>query len=178
MKIIVAVSAITLICASACAETYVNADGKMKLRIGKKDAVTMSEAPEYSNPKDVIRTESGQIFIVSLDSNRTTGYGWQIEQPFDNLALESLGVEYVKEPSDMMGVGGREKWTFRALVFRKEFVPLSFKYVRPWEKDEQPAKMIAFKVVINKGPAERQLESMQKAMDKMRNNSWDEHLGQ
>jgi len=175
---ITAALAIILICAAACAETYVDGGGKMKMRIGAKDAASASEVPEYNNPGDTIKTESGQVFVIALDSNRTTGYEWQIEQPFDKMALESVGVEYVKGPNDMPGAGGKEKWTFRALVFRRETVPLSLKYVRPWEKDVKPEKEVTFKVMINKGPVERQLDSMQKELDRMRNSLWTEHVGQ
>lgn len=174
---IIAVLIITLICAStSCAETYVDAVGKMKMHIGAKDA--SPEVPEYTDPGNIIQTETGRIFVIVLDANATTGYEWQIEQPFDKLALEAIGKEYVKGSSDMPGAGGKEKWTFRALAFRRGYVPLSFKYIRPWEKDVQAAKEVTFKVIINKGPAERQLESMQKSIDKMRNESWTEHLGQ
>ncbi len=174
----IALLAIILMSTTAYAETYMDAGGKLKMRIGKKDAASISEVPEYSNHKDTIQTESAQVFIIALDSNRTTGYEWQIEQPFDNLALESVGVEYVKGPNNMPGAGGKEKWTFRALVSRREAVPISFKYVRPWEKDAKPDKEVTFKVMINKGPVERQLDSMQKELDRMRNSSWTEHLGQ
>lgn len=175
MKIIVALVMI-LSSTAVCAETYVDAKGTMKMHINKSGAV--AEVPEYSNPKEIIRTESEQVFIVVLDSNRTTGYEWQIGQPFDNLALELVGKEYVSASSGMPGAGGKEKWTFRALAFRRDAVPLLFKYVRPWEKDVRPEKELNFKVIINKGPAERQLASMQKELDRLRNDRWTEHLGQ
>lgn len=129
-------------------------------------------ASQFSDPGKLITVESEQIFVITLESNRTTGYEWQIAGKLDTYAVELVGVEYVRGAGTMPGSGGRENWTFRAITSRRESVPIRFQYVRPWEKDAKPVKEVVFSVAINKGPVERQIERMQRAMDERHRESF------
>ena len=133
---------------------------------------------QFSNPAKPIEAESDKLFVITLESNRTTGYQWQLAGRIDDVAVELVGVEYVKPRQDMPGAGGVENWTFRAKVSRREKVMLPFKYVRPWEKNSPPAKEEVFSVIIRKGERERQLDSMQKELNRLHDELWTEHLGQ
>ena len=159
---------------SASAETYADSNSKTIFHIGDSDNV--SGIPRFTIMLKEIETKTGDMFIITLDSNRTTGYEWQLVKPFDNKAIELLGVEYVAGSGGMPGAGGLENWTFRTISFRRDKVVLSFKYVRPWEKDVKPVKETEFFVKIEKGPVERRLEGMQKDLDKVHNESWDTSL--
>ena len=76
-----------------------------------------------SDPRKPIHVESGSIFIVTLESNRTTGYEWQVAGKLDPSAFEIVGVEYVKGASPLVGSGGIENWTFRALSAKRAPCP-------------------------------------------------------
>lgn len=157
-------------------ETYVDASGKMKLHIG--DAKSQGDLPRFSDPAKTIEVEAGKSFVITLESNRTTGYQWQFAAPFYRTILELVGVEYVKGPSNLAGAPGRENWTFNALHSTKEKVPIIFSYIRPWEKDVPPAKEITFFIIIAKGTSEQQLDSMQQELDRLRDESWTTHIGE
>ena len=104
----------------------------------------------------VVETTVGKQFTIELESNITTGYGWKLQKPVDGALVKSVGNEYqtTPQPPDkepMVGVGGKEVWTFKAL--RPGKTTIDFKYVRPWEADKPPAETASFQVVI-KGAAE------------------------
>jgi len=108
--------------------------------------VRIAQSQDYSDAKNVIEAEAGKDFVITLESNRTTGYEWQLAEPIDNHILEFISSEYIKESTDRIGAGGKEVWTFRGLIAGKTLI--SFKYVRPWEKDAAAAKKTAFSVTI------------------------------
>jgi alanine dehydrogenase len=89
---------------------------------------------------------AGEEVVMTLDSNPTTGYGWALASPLDEKVLELARSEYVPNSTLVVGSGGREIWTFRAVGPGRTKV--SFKYVRPWEKDAPPAKTEEFTVMV------------------------------
>jgi predicted secreted protein len=102
---------------------------------------------DFDNHAEVmIDTVARKCFIITLESNKTTGYEWQLAEPLDNSMLRFISSKYVTGDSDLVGAGGKEEWTFMALKPGKTAV--SLKYVRSWEKDAPPAKKIIFVVVI------------------------------
>ena len=96
----------------------------------------------------VIETNSGKDITITLESNRTTGYEWQLAVPLKDGILAFAHSEYIPSSTDLVGAGGKEKWTFKALKEGK--TSLSFIYVRPWEKDVAPAAQKTFAVIIKK----------------------------
>ena len=80
----------------------------------------------------MIEMRVGDTHTVALESNPTTGYGWEIGLEFNGECLEL--VEQSFEPdSDLVGAPGRELFTFRALAFG--MVEFSFNYKRPGEDE-------------------------------------------
>ena len=106
------------------------------------------KAAEYSDPGVAIETDLGKDAVITLESNRTTGYEWQLARPVDEKVLGFVSSEYVAKKAEtaMTGVGGKEIWTFKAVGKGKTEVV--FKYVRPWEKDVPPAREAAFTVIV------------------------------
>jgi inhibitor of cysteine peptidase len=116
--------------------------------LSKKIAgIPETRVPEYSDPARPVKTRTGDRFVIVLDSNPTTGYGWQLGQSFDKTAFEVLEIRY--EPSNdkrLAGAGGKQTWMFRAL--RAGNAVIDFEYLRPWEKDIPPVKKIRFAVTV------------------------------
>ena len=88
----------------------------------------------------------GQEFKIKLKSNATTGYHWQLAKPPDQKFLKFRGSEYKQPDSKLVGAGGHEVWTFKALATGKTAVALD--YVRPWEKDIKPVQSTNFVVIV------------------------------
>ena len=71
----------------------------------------------------------GEDFVLSFNSNPTTGFSW--EPKFDENYLKLKNKTF--EPStSAMGSGGREEFTFTSLKCGE--VVLILHYKRPWEK--------------------------------------------
>ncbi len=96
--------------------------------------------------EDAIQVQAGSKFVVVLKSNATTGYSWHLAEPLDKEMLELVSQRYIIRQSSMVGAGGKEEWKFKALKSGR--TRISFKYVRPWEKDGAPAKTESFLVII------------------------------
>ena len=103
----------------------------------------------------VIEATAGKEFTISLKSNCTTGFRWQLAKPLDETIVKSVKNEYQAPPQKfcgefpVVGAPGKEVWTFKALKSGK--TTIEFKYVRPWEKDKAPAETKSVPVVVKAG---------------------------
>jgi inhibitor of cysteine peptidase len=102
---------------------------------------------EDSKQAKEIQARSGENFAITLESNRTTGYEWQLAKPLDESTVQLVSSEYLTDKTELAGAGGREVWIFKALKAGK--TDISFKYVRPWEKDIPPVNEKIFVIIIN-----------------------------
>lgn len=57
---------------------------------------------------------TGDEVVVTLDSNVTTGFAWQLETEPASEVLDVVGSEYVAPETDLVGAGGQEIWRFVA----------------------------------------------------------------
>jgi inhibitor of cysteine peptidase len=101
---------------------------------------------EHNNSARVINANVGKEFIITLESNRTTGFEWQLSKPLDKNIIQLLNSEYKVGETKLIGSGGKEIWVFKAIGAGK--TTISFKYVRPWEKDNPPIKEEFFTIII------------------------------
>ena len=82
-----------------------------------------------------ITLQSGQVVTVTLESNPTTGYSWQVME-IDNTVLVQEGDPEYKQASGtsgLVGAGGTETFRFKAVGTGE--TTLSLGYARPWESD-------------------------------------------
>ena len=90
----------------------------------------------------------GELLIVTLDSNATTGFSWNLSAISDTAVIQKVSDEYIApEQTDppLMGQGGQEVWTFEALAAGT--ATISMKYIQPWESEAEPAK--TFEITVN-----------------------------
>ncbi|MCX5710620.1 MAG: protease inhibitor I42 family protein [Candidatus Omnitrophica bacterium] len=100
----------------------------------------------FADVADTVQATVGKEFVITMEANATTGYSWELADPIDESQISLVSSEYVPANTDLVGAGGKSVWTFKALRVSK--AKISFKYVRPWEKDVPPAKVSAFIVDI------------------------------
>ena len=100
----------------------------------------------FSKSGKKIMAKEGAQFNIILESNRTTGYEWQIIKPLNNKIVKLVGKEYLPGQTTMPGSGGKEVWNF--VGAGKGQVDIIFDYLRPWEKNIKPAKIDTFHVLI------------------------------
>lgn len=99
--------------------------------IGQLGAAThiSKEVPDKKTTS--IFVKNGAQFSIMLDSNPSTGYSWKLADPIETEYLEFIGSTFIpKERQKMMvGVGGTEVWTFKALKPGKTTIKME--YSRP-----------------------------------------------
>ena len=103
---------------------------------------------EYTSPNQPIEVKVGEQFIITLDSNPTTGYKW--EASFDQSLLKLVKSEFKQDASKpgMVGVGGKEQFLFEGLKGTDTKITLTYK--RPWEQQSSDAKVLTFTVKVRK----------------------------
>ena len=94
---------------------------------------------------EIINANVGKIFEITITSNATTGYMWKlVSDPSPEAKVAD--VKYVASKPGKIGSGGIEVWKFKAL--KKGRKDLVFYYVRPWEKNQPPARIKAFTINV------------------------------
>lgn len=90
----------------------------------------------------------GQVLVVELDSNVTTGYSWSVAE-LPNGVLEQDGEAVYTQPErnlGLVGAGGVETLRFKAVKAGEGALKLAYR--RPWEKDAPPAEEFTIQVVV------------------------------
>ncbi len=96
-----------------------------------------------------VELEEGQILVVTLESNPTTGYRWEQAENQESI-LEQMGEAEFK-PSDtgespLVGAGGWEIFRFKAISAGQ--MTLQLVYHRSWEEGVEPLKTFSLQVVV------------------------------
>lgn len=92
-----------------------------------------------------ISVSSKEQFIISLESNPTTGYNWAVRIPDGADKIVIISSEFAKAKTGKPGEGGEQLWRFKTLSTGE--VKLELSYIRPWEKEE-PDKILTFNVKV------------------------------
>ncbi len=108
------------------------------------DAVTLGAEDDGSE----VELAAGQVLEVTLESNPTTGYSWQVSE-VDRAVLAQVGeAEFQEAPIEgeqMVGAGGVETLRFTAGPGE---TTLTLEYRRPWEKDVDPLETFTVQVMV------------------------------
>lgn len=93
-----------------------------------------------------IAARAGDEFVVTLPSNATTGYKWQLSGKPNSKVVTLVKSVYNAPAQAMPGKGGTEAWTFKAVG--KGSTSFTLAYVRPWEKGVAPVNLQSFDVSV------------------------------
>ncbi len=112
------------------------------------DGAKASASIDASYSGKQIEVAAGKTFTITLDSNITTGFSWQLVGNTDEAVVELVNSEY--QPSQatqgLMGAGGQEVWTFKALKSGESII--SLEYSQPWEGGTKAANTFELTVVV------------------------------
>ncbi len=96
-----------------------------------------------------VKLEQGRILVVTLESNPTTGYGWEVAENQESI-LEQMGEAEFKQSETseppLVGAGGWEIFRFKAISAGQ--MTLQLVYHRPWEEGVEPLKTFSLQVVV------------------------------
>ena len=121
--------------------------GTTYLGIEKPSADLGKSEEAFSDPATTVTVGKGRVFALTLPSNPTTGYIWQPAESMDDRVIQFIDNQYRGDHPGLVGAGGREIWTFKAMGTGE--TTLGLKYVRPWEKDIPPARSVLFKIIVS-----------------------------
>jgi inhibitor of cysteine peptidase len=103
--------------------------------------VAVSESDSGKQREIVVR---GTV-TVTLDSNTTTGYSWELTDISDSAVLQKIDSKYEAPNSGLIGAEGKEVWTFKALKDGKATITMS--YGQPWAGGQKSARTFTLTVV-------------------------------
>jgi inhibitor of cysteine peptidase len=101
---------------------------------------------DESSSGQQVEIASGGTLTVTLESNQTTGFQWELKSIGDTSVLQSQGGTYNAPDSDMVGAGGEEVWTFKAVKVGTSSI--SMEYSQPWDGGTKAAKVFDLTVVV------------------------------
>lgn len=117
-------------------------DGK-----GPVGNVAVSITTKQSNTAAIpIAATAGDEFVVTLNSNATTGYEWWMSGKPSSKIVTFVKSVYNAPGEAVPGRGGTESWTFKAVGQGNTTITLT--YVRPWEKGVAPVRVQRFDVSV------------------------------
>lgn len=99
-----------------------------------------------SNSGSRVNLSVGDLLIVTLDSNPSTGYSWTNASVSNASVIKQTGREFKAAATNMVGAGGQDIWTFKAL--EKGTSTISMNYSRSWEKDVAPIATFNVTIVV------------------------------
>lgn len=116
--------------------------GRLQMRGGEKTVrVTINENGSS------ITLHGGDVLEVALPASFGTGYSWKIANKTGNVLKARGGPETV--PGEKGNQPGQsETQVFRFVTSARGTAQLEMHYVRPWEKDERPAKIFSLTVEV------------------------------
>jgi inhibitor of cysteine peptidase len=96
-----------------------------------------------------VEVKNGQILVVALESNPTTGYAWEVSE-VDSGLLQLQGQSDYKAGDTggtlVVGAGGAE--SFRFLASGSGETTLKMVYRRSWETDVEPLQTFSVQVKV------------------------------
>jgi len=101
---------------------------------------------DVSSSGKQIEIAAGGSFTITLDSNATTGYSWELKGISDTAVLEKADNKYEAPASGLMGAGGKEVWTFEAM--KAGTSTLTMEYSQPWAGGQKSANTFSLTVVV------------------------------
>jgi predicted secreted protein len=107
---------------------------------------TSEESSLFTDRDERFNIDVGDEFQVVLESNMTTGYGWQLEAELDGGVLELVGEHYEAPNTDLVGAAGQQVFDFRATGDGSTFVQLW--YIRSFDDPPDPVDRAQFEVIV------------------------------
>ena len=115
------------------------------IAISPLQAAELMTLTEAQNGKSVTIAKGASV-VISLESNPTTGYVWQVGKN-DNAVLKLAGAPAFEPGAKQMpGAPGHQLFKFEAVASGSDVIALD--YVRPWEKDLTPARKFSVVVTV------------------------------
>ena len=92
-----------------------------------------------------VELQKGQTLVITLESNPTTGFRWEVVELEESI-LRQMGEPEFQSESEAIGAPGVEILRFQATKAGQ--TALQLVYHRPWEEGEEPLETFSLQVVV------------------------------
>ena len=89
---------------------------------------------------------NGEVLVLNLESNPSTGYGWQVQGLNPGILRQLDAIEWLPDTPGKLGGSGTEVLRFAATGRGR--ATLNLVYARPWETAAAPAKSFSLEVNV------------------------------
>lgn len=121
------------------------------------DGTTKASTDEGAGQVDIDASYNGQevgidigkLLVITLESNPTTGFRWELAEPIDESLLVLIESRYVPgadAKAGLVGAGGTEAWIFETLAVGE--TTITMEYSRPWDGGEKAVETFEVTVTI------------------------------
>jgi inhibitor of cysteine peptidase len=101
--------------------------------------------PDATDPSQPITVKAGETFDIVLSSNPTTGYRWNLIGDLDANVVQLIGQDYISQQPVLVGSGGVDVWTFRAINAADATIVLGY---YPPGNETEPDKTVTFSIQV------------------------------
>jgi predicted secreted protein/Tol biopolymer transport system component len=125
-----------------------------------QDLIVIAEYLQPAAPEDLnvddqddggqVELKVGQILVVTLESNPTTGYSWEQAEDQDTILEQQGQPDFISSQTGgppIVGAGGWEVFRFKAVKLGKMILKLIYR--RPWEEGVEPVNTFTLDVTIH-----------------------------
>ena len=111
--------------------------------------------PAFTGPQEIQITErengravdlKGEVLVLSLKSNPSTGYGWQVRGLDSRILRRVDDAEWLPDVPGKLGAPGTQVLRFAGIG--KGQARLDLVYARPWETTAAPAQSFSLEVRV------------------------------
>ncbi len=121
----------------------------IKIAANENKTVFFNQNPSnyFSNPSNPINVTAGDKFTISLISNHSEGYKWQLADKIDTVLISLEGKDFTRPYETLPNAPGKELWFFAAK--KKGAAKIDLKYIPSWDDGTKSYKTYSFNVFIN-----------------------------
>lgn len=102
-------------------------------------------ALEAEDDGQEVTLQKGQVLVIALPGNPSTGYGWQMVDA-EGAILRQVGEPEFEADSELVGAPGTITLRFEAAEAGQ--MDLTLAYQRPWEADVEPLDTFTVQVTV------------------------------
>ena len=106
----------------------------------------LNQSTSPMSPNTTLSVKTNEQFYITLSSNPSTGYAWQVASVSNPDMVRFVDSQYIRPESELVGAPGKQVLTFNAL--QEGSVTIQLEYVRPWEADVPPVSIYVAEVMV------------------------------
>jgi predicted secreted protein len=106
----------------------------------------LNQSTSPISPNATLSVKTNEQFYITLSSNPSTGYAWQVSSVSNPDMVRFVDSQYIRPESELVGAPGKQVLTFNAL--QEGSATIQLEYVRPFERGVPPVSIYVAEVVV------------------------------